>query len=44
VTQLKESDGGPVGTYAVGAWPYGMAFDGANVWVVSWLGNRITKL
>jgi DNA-binding beta-propeller fold protein YncE len=30
--------------FAVGTTPYGVTFDGANIWVVSFANNTITKL
>ena len=34
----------PAATFAVGSHPYGMAFDGSNIWVVNNFGNTVTKL
>ena len=33
-----------VGTYAVGDGPFGIAFDGANIWVANNLSDNVTKL
>jgi hypothetical protein len=30
--------------YAVGDYPYGLAFDGTNIWVANWGSNTVTKL
>jgi DNA-binding beta-propeller fold protein YncE len=32
------------GTFAVGTTPYGIAFDGANMWVANNGSNNVTKL
>jgi DNA-binding beta-propeller fold protein YncE len=44
VMKLKASDGSLVGTYAVGDVPFGICFDGANIWVTNLLDNTVTKL
>jgi DNA-binding beta-propeller fold protein YncE len=31
-------------TFAVGSSPYGIAFDGANIWVANTDSNNVTKL
>jgi DNA-binding beta-propeller fold protein YncE len=31
-------------TFPVGNFPWGIAFDGANIWVTSWDANSVTKL
>src|SRR5438105_9036957 len=31
-------------TFPVGEWPTGLAFDGANIWVVNDVGGSVTKL
>ena len=36
--------GSILGTFAVGTHPYGVAFDGANMWVVNNGDNTVTKL
>ncbi|MFC1971050.1 YncE family protein [Chloroflexota bacterium] len=41
---LQASDGSPLGTYAVGSVPYGICFDGANIWVANYGSNDVTKL
>ncbi|MGB7149366.1 MAG: hypothetical protein WBD45_09440, partial [Terriglobales bacterium] len=33
VTKLRASDGSVVGTFTGGTSPYGIAFDGQNIWV-----------
>jgi len=43
VTKLRASDGTVLGTYTVGYGALGIAFDGANMWVVSAAGT-VTKL
>ena len=44
VARLRASDGSPQGTFAVGSQCYGVAFDGANVWVTSYNNSNVTKL
>jgi YVTN family beta-propeller protein len=44
VTKLRATDGGVLGTFAVGAAPYGVAFDGANIWVSNFSPGTVTKL
>ena len=44
VSKLGVSDGTTLGTYPVGAGPYGVAFDGVNIWVTNQGGNSVTKL
>ena len=44
MTKLRARDGGAVGTYAVGAKPFGLAFDGTHLWVANGSGNSVTKL
>jgi len=38
------SDGAVVGTYQVGGSPYGIAFDGHNIWTANKTSNTITGL
>jgi DNA-binding beta-propeller fold protein YncE len=33
-----------IGTFNVGAYPLGIAFDGANIWVASGKGSSVTEL
>ena len=33
-----------MGTYSVGTNPFGVAFDGANIWVTNSYDNTVTKL
>src|SRR5438105_1906987 len=33
LTKLRASDGSVLGTFALGNFPSGLAFDGANIWV-----------
>jgi hypothetical protein len=42
VTKLRASDGANLGTFTVGNAPWGMAFDGGNIWVSA--SNTVTKL
>jgi hypothetical protein len=35
VTELRASDGVNLGTFPTGSYPDGVAFDGANIWVVN---------
>lgn len=44
VTKLRASDGAPQGTFAVDAYPSGVAFDEANIWTANFLSNSVTKL
>jgi hypothetical protein len=44
VSKLRASDGALLGTFAVGNTPFGVAFDGANIWVANDLGNTVSKL
>jgi len=43
VTKLRASDGTTLGTYTVGTYPWGICFDGTNIWVTVG-SNGITKL
>jgi DNA-binding beta-propeller fold protein YncE len=44
VTKLLASSGALVGTYPVGGFPYGIAFDGTNIWVANANDNTATKI
>ena len=44
VTKLRASDGALLGTFTVGTTPYGVAFDGANIWVANSGSDNVTKL
>ena len=44
VTKLRASDGVVLGTFTVGSGPYGLAFDGANMWVANSSDNTVTEL
>jgi hypothetical protein len=45
VTELLASTGATVGTYSVGTGPGdGVAFDGANIWVVNYGSTTVTAL
>jgi len=41
--KLRASDGFNLGTFADGSTPYGVAFDGANIWVVNFSSNTVSK-
>jgi DNA-binding beta-propeller fold protein YncE len=43
VTKLRASDGANLGTFPVGTEPYGVAFDGANIWVANSISNTVSK-
>jgi DNA-binding beta-propeller fold protein YncE len=44
VTRLQASDGVNLGTFGVGSRPWGIAFDGADIWVTNEGSNNVTKL
>jgi DNA-binding beta-propeller fold protein YncE len=44
VSKLLASTGATVGTFTVGVWPDGVAFDGTNIWVVNEFSNSVTKI
>jgi DNA-binding beta-propeller fold protein YncE len=44
VTKLRAHDGRFLGTFAVGAEPREVAFDGANMWVANHNSNTVSKL
>ena len=44
ITSKENPPASPAATFAVGSHPYGMAFDGSNIWVVNNFGNTVTKL
>src|SRR5258708_29745090 len=44
VTELRASDGTPLGTFAAGPGPVGVAFDSFNIWVADSFGSTVTKL
>jgi DNA-binding beta-propeller fold protein YncE len=41
---LRASDGSTLGTYSVGSGPFGICFDGVNIWVTNTWSNDVTKL
>jgi len=43
-TKLRASDGANLGTFSVGSFPFGVAFDGAHIWVANGVGNSVSKL
>jgi hypothetical protein len=44
ITPKENAPASPPATFAVGSHPYGMAFDGSNIWVVNNFRNTVTKL
>ena len=44
VEKLKASDGSVLGNFTVGSNAYGIAFDGANMWVANESSNTVMKL
>jgi DNA-binding beta-propeller fold protein YncE len=44
VSCLRASDGANLGTFNVGTYPTGVAFDGANIWVTNGGSNNVSKL
>ncbi len=44
MTKLRASDGTNLGTFSVGTGPTGIAFDGANMWVMNSGAGTLTKL
>ena len=44
VSKLRASDGKTLGTFTVGNYPIGVAFDGANIWVSNFDGHSVCKL
>jgi DNA-binding beta-propeller fold protein YncE len=44
VTKLAASNGAVLGTFGAGSGPFGLAFDGANIWVTNTDGNSVSKL
>jgi len=44
IALLKWYDTNKVTTFAVGANPNGIAFDGANIWVTNSASNTVSKL
>jgi len=44
VSKLRASDGTVLGTFAVGGQPFGIAFDGADMWVVNQGDGTVSKL
>jgi DNA-binding beta-propeller fold protein YncE len=44
VTKLQASNGSLLGTFGVGANPYGLAFDGAYIWVANSGSSNVSKL
>jgi hypothetical protein len=43
-TKLRASDGAKLGTFPVGSFPFGVAFDGAHIWVANGVSNSVSKL
>ena len=44
ITKLRASDGAVLGTFNGGRRPYGMAFDGANIWVANFCQGTVSEL
>ena len=44
MTKLRASDGANLGNFDVGAASFGVAFDGANIWVANQGSNTVTKV
>jgi len=44
VVKLRLKDGALLGSFNVGSVPYGVVFDGANIWVVNFASSNVTKL
>ena len=45
VTKLRASDGAVLAIFSAGGvWPQGVAFDGANIWVVNAGSNTVSKM
>ncbi|HEX2916860.1 MAG TPA: hypothetical protein VH186_39240 [Chloroflexia bacterium] len=44
MTKFKASDSSVVGNYSVGTAPYGVAFDGTNIWVANSNSNTVSRL
>jgi DNA-binding beta-propeller fold protein YncE len=44
VTRLRLTDGQSMGIFPAGKGPVGVAFDGANIWVLNTEDNTISKL
>ena len=44
VLKVRASDGAILGTFAVGSRPYGVAFDGTDIWVANQSSSTVTKL
>lgn len=42
VTELRASDGTPLGTFNTGVGPCGLAFDGVNIWAANAGDGTIT--
>jgi DNA-binding beta-propeller fold protein YncE len=44
VTKLRASDGTTLGTFVVGSLPFGVVFDGTNIWVINSDSNSVTEM
>jgi len=44
VTKVQASDGAVLGTFPVGRYPRGMAFDGFRIWVANFGTNTVSKI
>ena len=43
-TRIRASDGALLGTFSVASNPFGVAFDGTNIWVANSNSDKVTKL
>ena len=41
---MRASDGALLGTFPAGSGPWGLVFDGANIWIADHEGNTVTQL
>ena len=44
VVELRASDGSFAGSFSLGSYPVGAAFDGANIWVANSGSNTVTEI
>jgi DNA-binding beta-propeller fold protein YncE len=44
VIKLRASDGAALGTWTVGTGLWGIAFDGAYIWVTNYQNNTVSKM
>jgi DNA-binding beta-propeller fold protein YncE len=43
VSKWRAKDGALLGTFATGAVPFGVAFDGAHIWVANYSDSTVSK-